>query len=34
MQDTARTLTDAEADQVMDELTRALEARFGAKLRT
>ena len=34
MQDTARTLTDAEADQIMDELTRALEARFGAKLRT
>jgi phenylalanyl-tRNA synthetase beta chain len=33
MQDTARTLTDAEADQVMDELTRALETRFGAKLR-
>ncbi len=34
MQDTRRTLTDAEADSVMDELTRALEARFGARLRS
>jgi len=33
MQDTARTLTDAEADGVMEELTRAVAARFGAKLR-
>ncbi len=33
MQDTARTLTDAEADAVMDGLTSALAAQIGAKLR-
>ncbi len=34
MQDTARTLTDAEADAAMAQLTEALSAKFGAKLRT
>jgi len=34
MQDTARTLTDAEADAAMAQLTELLSARFGAKLRT
>jgi phenylalanyl-tRNA synthetase beta chain len=33
MQDTVRTLTDAEADAIMDGLTGALGARFGAKPR-
>ncbi len=33
MQDTAKTLTDSEADNAMAKLTQALEARFGAKLR-
>jgi phenylalanyl-tRNA synthetase beta chain len=33
MQDTGRTLTDAEADAVMDGLTRALAAQIGAKAR-
>ena len=34
MQDTARTLTDAEADAAMAQLTELLAAKFGAKLRT
>src|SRR5882672_3673217 len=34
MQDTARTLTDAEADTAMAQLTELLAAKFGAKLRT
>src|SRR5882672_7035273 len=34
MQDTARTLTDAEADAAMAQLTQLLAAKFGAKLRT
>jgi phenylalanyl-tRNA synthetase beta subunit len=34
MQDTARTLTDADADAAMAELTERLSAKFGAKLRT
>ena len=34
MQDTARTLTDAEADAAMAQLTEPLAAKFGAKLRT
>jgi phenylalanyl-tRNA synthetase beta chain len=34
MQDTARTLTDAEADAAMAQLTELLSAKFGAKLRT
>jgi phenylalanyl-tRNA synthetase beta chain len=34
MQDTARTLTDAEADAAMAQLTELLSANFGAKLRT
>jgi len=34
MQDTARTLTDAEADAAMAQLTERLAAKFGAKLRT
>jgi phenylalanyl-tRNA synthetase beta chain len=34
MQDTARTLTDAEADAAMAQLTELLAAEFGAKLRT
>src|SRR5882672_1295898 len=34
MQDTARTLTDAEADAAMAQLTKLLAAKFGAKLRT
>lgn len=34
MQDTARTLTDAEADAAMARLTELLSAKFGAKLRT
>ena len=33
MQDTARTLTDAEADAAMAQLTEGLSAKFGAKLR-
>jgi phenylalanyl-tRNA synthetase beta chain len=33
MQDTARTLTDAEADAAMAQLTELLSAKFGAKLR-
>jgi len=33
MQDTARTLTDAEADAAMAQLTEVLSAKFGAKLR-
>ena len=33
MQDTAKTLTDGEADAAMAELTRVLAAKFGAKLR-
>jgi len=34
MQDTARTLTDADADTAMAQLTGLLSAKFGAKLRT
>jgi phenylalanyl-tRNA synthetase beta chain len=34
MQDTARTLTDAEADAAIAQLTELLAAKFGAKLRT
>src|SRR6267142_1573436 len=34
MKDTARTLTDAEADAAMAQLTELLAAKFGAKLRT
>jgi phenylalanyl-tRNA synthetase beta chain len=34
MQDTAKTLTDAEADAAMAQLTELLSARFGAKLRS
>jgi phenylalanyl-tRNA synthetase beta chain len=34
MQDTARTLTDAEADAAMAQLIELLAAKFGAKLRT
>ncbi len=34
MQDTARTLTDAEADAVMTRLTQVLSDQFGAKLRS
>ena len=34
MQDTARTLTDSEADAAMAQLTELLAAKFGAKLRT
>jgi phenylalanyl-tRNA synthetase beta chain len=34
MQDTARTLTDADADAAMAQLTELLSAKFGAKLRT
>ena len=34
MQDTARTLTDADADAAMAQLTERLSAKFGAKLRT
>jgi phenylalanyl-tRNA synthetase beta chain len=34
MQDTARTLTDAEVDAAMAQLTELLAAKFGAKLRT
>jgi phenylalanyl-tRNA synthetase beta chain len=34
MQDTARTLTDAEADAALAQLTELLAAKFGAKLRT
>ncbi|TMH87662.1 MAG: phenylalanine--tRNA ligase subunit beta [Betaproteobacteria bacterium] len=34
MQDTARTLTDAEADAAMAQLTELLAAKFGAKLRS
>lgn len=34
MQDTARTLTDAEADAAMAQLIGLLSAKFGAKLRT
>jgi len=34
MQDTAKTLTDAEADAAMARLTELLAAKFGAKLRT
>jgi phenylalanyl-tRNA synthetase beta chain len=34
MQDTARTLTDADADAAMARLTERLSAKFGAKLRT
>ena len=34
MQDTARTLTDAEADAAMAQLKELLAAKFGAKLRT
>jgi phenylalanyl-tRNA synthetase beta chain len=34
MQDTAKTLTDAEADAAMARLTELLSAKFGAKLRT
>jgi len=34
MQDTAKTLTDAEADAAMAQLTELLSAKFGAKLRT
>ena len=34
MQDTARTLTDADADAAMAQLTGLLSAKFGAKLRT
>ncbi|MGB7543227.1 MAG: phenylalanine--tRNA ligase subunit beta [Burkholderiales bacterium] len=34
MQDTARTLTDAEADAAMAQLTELLASKFGARLRT
>jgi len=34
MQDTARTLTDEEADAAMAQLTDLLSAKFGARLRT
>jgi phenylalanyl-tRNA synthetase beta chain len=34
MQDTAKTLTDEDADSVMARLTQTLAARYGAKLRT
>jgi phenylalanyl-tRNA synthetase beta subunit len=34
MQDTARTLTDADADAAMAQLNGLLSAKFGAKLRT
>ncbi|MBM3347127.1 MAG: phenylalanine--tRNA ligase subunit beta [Betaproteobacteria bacterium] len=34
MQDTAKTLTDAEADSAMAQLIEAVTGRFGAKLRT
>jgi phenylalanyl-tRNA synthetase beta chain len=34
MQDTGKTLTDADADDMMAQLVRALVGRFGAKLRT
>jgi phenylalanyl-tRNA synthetase beta chain len=34
MQDTAKTLTDAEADAAIAQLTELLAAKFGAKLRT
>jgi phenylalanyl-tRNA synthetase beta chain len=34
MQDTARTLTDADADAAMAQLKGLLSAKFGAKLRT
>ena len=34
MQDTAKTLTDEEADAAMAQLTDLLSAKFGARLRT
>jgi phenylalanyl-tRNA synthetase beta chain len=34
IQDTARTLTDAEADATMARLTEILASRYGAKLRS
>ena len=33
MQDTAKTLTDGEADAAMAQLTQVLAAKFGARLR-